>query len=149
MLNKFAPQESTLGELGVSARMARMQMKVSRIAIADDDPDSVELLRLALQNPKTEIREATNGAELVQLLGEDGSFDLIVTDIHMPWMEGLQVLRAARAAKVNTPVLVITGLARPELQTKVDRLGNARLLHKPFGIAELREAVVELIGGQL
>jgi len=139
-------RELTLGELAFAARM---QMTVSRIAIADDDPDSLELLRLALRSPKTEISEAADGAELVQLLGEDGPFDLIVTDIHMPWMEGLQVLRAARAAEVKTPVLVITGMARPDLQAKVDGIGNAKLLHKPFGIAELREAVADLMARQL
>lgn len=123
----------------------RVPMTASRIAIADDDPDSLELLRLALAGPTTEIREATNGAELVQLLGDDGPFDLVVTDVHMPWMEGIQVLRAVRSAQLNTPVLVITGLARAGLQEKVDRLGNARLLHKPFGIAELRQAVAALL----
>ncbi len=123
------------------------EVKASRIVIADDDPDSLELLRLALSAPQVEIREATNGAELVQLLGEDGPFDLVVTDIRMPWMEGLQVLRAARAANVNTPALLITGLARPDLPSKVDGLGNARLLRKPFGIAELRGAITDLMAG--
>jgi DNA-binding response OmpR family regulator len=66
----------------------------------------------------------------------------------MPWMEGLQVLHSARAAEIHTPVLVITGLTRPDLQAKVDRLGNAKLLRKPFGIRELRAAVADLVAGQ-
>ena len=114
-----------------------------RIALADDDPDSLDLMRRALNGPHIAISEATNGAELVYLLGERGRFDVIVTDINMPWMEGLQVLRAARAANVNTPVLVVTGLARPDLEAKVEAL-DAKLLHKPFGVAELRAAVTAL-----
>jgi two-component system cell cycle response regulator CtrA len=97
----------------------------------------------------TEIYEATNGVELVQLLIENDPFDLVVTDVLMPWMEGLQVLRSARAAEVMTPVLVISGLTRPDLQTTVERLGNAALLHKPFGIPDLRAAISALMSRQL
>jgi two-component system cell cycle response regulator CtrA len=124
-------------------------LPVLRIAIADDDPDSLELLRLALESPMTEIYEATNGVELVQLLIKNDPFDLVVTDVLMPWMEGLQVLRSARGADMLTPVLVISGLTRPDLQTTVDGLGNAALLHKPFGIPDLRAAISALMSRQL
>lgn len=145
MMNDYGKREFTLEKLALAARR---QMTVSRIVIADDDPDSLALLRLALGNPLIEICEASNGAELVQLLAEDGPFDLVVTDIHMPWMEGLQVLHSARAAEVNAPVLVITGLPGTDLEAKVDRLGNAKLLRKPFGIPELRAAVADLMARQ-
>jgi len=145
MMNVSDQAEFTLGGLALAARR---QATVSRIVIADDDPDSLELLRLALGNPQIEICEAVNGAELVDLLAEQGPFDLVVTDVHMPWMEGLQVLLSARAAEIHTPVLVITGLTRPDLQIKIDRLGNAKLLRKPFGVSELRAAVAELMAAQ-
>jgi CheY-like chemotaxis protein len=45
-------------------------------------------------------------------------------------------------------VLVISGLTRPDLQAKIDRLGNAKLLRKPFGIPELRAAVADLMAAQ-
>ncbi len=133
-----------LGELAVPT-----PVPVARIAIADDDPDSLELLRLALESPVIAIYQATNGVELVRLLAENGPFDLVVTDVRMPWMDGLEVLRSARVAEVTTPVLVISGLTRPDLQAKVDRLGNAKLLRKPFGAPELREAIFSLISRQL
>jgi DNA-binding response OmpR family regulator len=47
-----------------------------------------------------------------------------------------------------TPVLLITGLSRPDLQAAVERLGHAKLLRKPFGISELRAAVHDLMIGQ-
>jgi DNA-binding response OmpR family regulator len=119
-----------------------------RIAIADDDPDSLALLRQVLEGPVTEIYEASNGVELVRLLVENGPFDLVVTDVCMPWMEGLQVMRSARGAEDLTPALLISGLVRPDLQAKVDGLSNAKLLYKPFGVAELRAAVSDLLSGQ-
>jgi DNA-binding response OmpR family regulator len=146
MTNDHVKRVFTLRELALGAQE---RMTVSRIAIADDDPESLDLLRRALGNPLIEICEATNGAELVQLLAEDGPFDLVITDIHMPWMEGLQVLHSARAAEVSAPVLVITGLEGTDLQAKVARLGNAKLLRKPFGIPELRAAVADLMARQL
>ena len=143
MMNASESRESILGELASSA-----PLQVSRIAIADDDPDGLALLRLALGSPMTEICEAANGAELVRLLVKDDPFDLVVTDVLMPWIEGLAVLRAVRGANDNTPILLITGLRRPDLQAKVEGLGNAKLLHKPFGISELRAAVHDLMIGQ-
>jgi two-component system OmpR family response regulator len=145
MMNQSDRREVTFGEL---ARSARRQTSIRRIVIADDDPDSLELLKMALANPQIEICEAANGAELVDLLAEGGPFDLVVTDVLMPWMEGLQVLLSARAAEIRTPVLVITGLTRPDLQDKVDHLGNAKLLRKPFAIPELRAAVADLMARQ-
>jgi DNA-binding response OmpR family regulator len=144
MTNVSDSRESIRGEaIGLTT------LPVLRIAIADDDPDSLELLRLALESPMTEIYEATNGVELVRLLVENNPFDLVVTDVLMPWMEGLQVLRSARGAEVMTPVLVLSGLTRPDLQATVDRLGNAALLHKPFGIPDLRAAISDLMSRQL
>ena len=136
------------GELFLGEGTSPMPSRVSRIAIADDDPDSLALLRQALASPTTEIREATNGVELAKLLIEDEPFALVITDVLMPWLEGLQILRSLRGAEDTTPVLLITGLTRPDLENTVDALSNARLLHKPFGISELRAAVFELTTGR-
>jgi CheY-like chemotaxis protein len=120
---------------------------ISRIAIADDDSDSLDMICEFLRSSKTEILKASSGSELVELLAEHGPFDLIVTDIDMPWMEGLAVIRSARAADIRAPVIVITGLTRPNLESTVADLGNARLLHKPIELSALRKAVAELTGG--
>jgi DNA-binding response OmpR family regulator len=117
----------------------------TRIAIADDDEDTRALVRRALESPGIEIREAASGGELVELLAADGC-DLLVTDITMPWMSGLQVLVSARTAGFATPALVITGLPDPALPARVVALGHASLLRKPFGIDELRAAVSALLG---
>ena len=118
-----------------------------RIAIADDDPESLELLGDALRSPTTDICKASSGAELIVLLAEQGPFDLIVTDVDMPWMDGLAVVRAARASDVQAPVLIITGFSRPDLHATVARMGNAKLLRKPIEMSDLRMAVTELLGG--
>jgi DNA-binding NarL/FixJ family response regulator len=83
---------------------------------------------------------------LVVLLAEHGPFDLIVTDIDMPWMDGIAAIKSARGSEVQAPVLVIGGISRPDLPAEVDRLGNAKFLRKPIRVSALRKAVSELMG---
>jgi CheY-like chemotaxis protein len=129
------------------SKTARNDLLLTRVAIADDDPEALELLGEILHGPAIEIRTASSGAELVVLLAEQGPFDLIVTDIDMPWMEGLAVIRSARAAEIDAPVLFISGLSRPDLLETVERLGNAKLLRKPVTVSTLRQTVSEMLGG--
>jgi CheY-like chemotaxis protein len=125
---------------------AQTEPMVARVAIADDDPEALELLGEILRGPAIEVSKAASGAELVVLLAEEGPFDLIVTDIDMPWMEGLAVIRSVRAAEIHSPVLFVSGLARPDLPAVIERLGNARLLRKPIAAATLRRTVSEMLG---
>jgi len=117
-----------------------------RILIADDDQNCRDLITIALTAPGTQLLAAANGGELLEVLAEHGPFDLIVTDIDMPWMQGLQVLASCREAELQTPVLVVTGLSRPDLPAAVAKLGRSRLLTKPFTVADLRAAIAELVG---
>ena len=119
---------------------------VAKVAIADDDAEMLDLLSDVLRNPTTAIHTAASGAELVVMLTEQGPFDLIVTDIDMPWMDGMAANQSARGSEVQAPVLVISGISRPGLADEVNRLGNARLLRKPIEVCALRQAVSELLG---
>jgi len=76
---------------------------VARVLIADEDPDALDLLGDILCSPAVEICRATSGAELVVMLAERDPFDLVVTDIVMPWME---VERLGNAKLVRKPVAV-------------------------------------------
>lgn len=127
--------------------MATDDTVVARVAIADDDPEALDLLSAILGGPAIEICKAASGGELVVLLAEQGPFDLIVTDIDMPWMDGLAVIQSARAAEIHAPVLFISGLSRPDLPAIVERLGNATLVRKPISVKALRKAVGEILGG--
>ncbi len=128
-------------------RTAQGDLVVARVAIADDDPEALDLLGEILRSPTIEICRAGSGAELVVLLAEQGPFDLIVTDIDMPFMEGIAVIRSARAAEIQAPVLFVSGVSRPDLPAAVERLGNTRLLRKPIAVSTLRRAVKEMLGG--
>jgi len=127
--------------------VSERRQSVTRIALADDDPLTLEVLRSVLSAPGVELHEASSGAELLSLLADPDPFDLVVTDVSMSWMSGLEVMLGARDAGIAVPVLVITGLADPEIQADVSRLGRARLLRKPVGAQQLRESVADLLAG--
>lgn len=115
-----------------------------RILVADDDAALLDDVASVLESVG-EVTRAASGAELIEHLGEDGPYDLIVTDIAMPWMTGVQAVQATRYAGLVTPVVVMTALRDPEVADRVAALGGqVVLLHKPFGIAELGAAISDV-----
>lgn len=120
---------------------------VAQLLIADDDPEALEFLDEVLRPLAVQVYKAESGAELAALLTDRGPFDLIVTDIDMPWIEGLGVMRSARAAQIETPVLFVSGIARPDLETSVASLRDATILRKPVPVATLRNAVRDMLVG--
>jgi two-component system cell cycle response regulator CpdR len=117
-----------------------------RILAADDDRDMLDAVAHALERAGHSVVRASCGAELVQHLAEGGRFDLMITDIRMPWMNGLQAALAARNAGMRMPILVISGLDDARVVEQVRALGpHAELMRKPFGLAELERTVERLL----
>ena len=89
-----------------------------------------------------DVTRATSGGELLDCIAEEEPFDIIVTDVSMPWMTGLQVMHSARAAGLPCPVVIMTALRDPRILDQVTSLGiRAVLLLKPFSLEELYTAV--------
>ena len=119
-----------------------MVMRMLRALVADDDVEMLSLVSLALRKFGADVVAVTSGGELLERLANDGAFDVIVTDISMPWMSGMQVMHSARTAGLPVPVVVMTALRDPTLPAQVTSLGaHAELLQKPFTIAELYAAL--------
>ncbi|HVV87759.1 MAG TPA: response regulator [Kofleriaceae bacterium] len=120
-----------------------------RVLVAEDDPAMLDAVASAIALGGAEVTRAVSGAEMVQELAEQPPFDLIVTDVSMPWMSGLQVALAARNAGHRTPIVVMTALRVPELARALERLGpDAVLLQKPFQLDDLQRAIAALLGPQ-
>ena len=106
------------------------------ILIAEDEADIRNILRLYLESENYEVLEAADGESAVAAV-RSGSPDLVILDIMMPKLDGLEVLRRLRQAGNPIPVLLLT--AKSEVEDKVTGLdtGANDYLTKPFSTAEL------------
>lgn len=122
-------------------------MNSARILVADDDPDLLRSVSDTLEGSGATVVRAEDGADLLEHMAHNGPFSIIVTDIAMPWMTGLQAMHSARyAGDVATPIIVMTALRDQWVPDQVYALGhNAALLRKPFEVDELNNAVRRLL----
>lgn len=118
-----------------------------RVLIADDDREMLDMVSREAERFGADVVRATSGDELLQAIAEAGPFDVVVTDIAMPWMTGLQVMHSARAAGLRCPVVIMTGLRDPNIPAHVASLGSrAALIYKPFSIEQLYTALRTCLG---
>lgn len=118
----------------------------AHVLVADDDSELLSTVAEGLTQLGAEVIRASSGAELIERLAHAGPFDLIVTDITMPWMSGLQAMHAARTAGVAIAVIVMTASRDERIPAMVRALGaNAILLRKPFALSELESAASALL----
>jgi DNA-binding response OmpR family regulator len=116
----------------------------ARVLLADDDPDLRGLLSLTLRRAGYDVVEAADGVELLDrieaTIAKRDYFAVIVADVHMPGLTGLDVLAALRCTSWTTPVILITAFGDPATKAEADDLG-ATVLEKPLDLDGLRTAV--------
>jgi two-component system OmpR family response regulator len=118
----------------------------TRILVADDEPDLLQSVAAALRQKGAEVVSAESGAELITKMADEGPFALVIADVSMPWMSGLNAMHSARFSGLATPILVMTALTDPKIDEEVRALGrDALLLRKPFVLEELVKAVEALV----
>ena len=116
---------------------------VFHVLVVDDDTDVRGLLAAVLENDGTaKVTEAASGAEAMSILGRE-EFDVAVVDVQLPDHSGLEILRWARAAEIDTELIVLTGHADVETAVQAMRLGAYDFISKPCKNAELREVVAK------
>jgi len=121
-----------------------------KILIIDDDPDIRSIARLSLSRlGGMEVIEAGSGIEGVQQ-AQDENPDVILLDMMMPSMDGLQTLAALRGqpATASTPVIFLTAKAVEDQAERMTSLGAAGVLIKPFDPRTLSDDVRALVNRQ-
>jgi two-component system, OmpR family, KDP operon response regulator KdpE len=106
-----------------------------RILVVDDEPQITRVLRTSLSSQGYDIRVANNGETALEIM-KDWTPDLVITDLAMPQMDGVELCRKVRASG-RTPIIVLS--VRGEERTKVSALdaGADDYVTKPFGMEEL------------
>lgn len=117
-----------------------MDLRKENILIVDDDIDILELLQRHLQSMDYHTYKAVSVKEALFIL-KDTFIDLLITDIQMPEINGLQLLKFANEHYPEIPKLVVTGYPSVEGTLEVIKSGATDYLTKPFTKTELKEAV--------
>jgi len=122
---------------------------MARILVADDEEAIRNLVGRALKQDGHDVVTANDGAEALDaLVREKSGFDLLLTDIRMPMMDGIALALAAARDHPAVTILLMTGYA----DQRERAYGLEALIHdvltKPFSLASLRTAVNKALGGQ-
>lgn len=103
-----------------------------KILIVDDEPDMLKLLSMILREKTPyEITTTNNPIEAVEL-AKKGDFDLVITDLKMPGLDGLQLLEEVKKRDEDVPVIIITAYGTIDAATEAIEKGGFDFITKPF-----------------
>jgi len=144
-----APPDDAAPEEPAAAPEGELEPLSGTVLVVDDEPMLRELAEAALRQSGLEVLLAADGLEGVAVFKEHGrDIVLVVLDIAMPGLDGLEVLRRIRRERPAVPVLLTTGFAVDRIADQLTSLGeNVELLQKPFGLRGLRRKVREMLHG--
>jgi CheY-like chemotaxis protein len=132
-----------------------MEMQAVRrqrhVVVADDDADMRALIATRLRYSGLDVVEVADGESLLALLASSsksvlGPPDLLITDVNMPGLTGLDAVAATRRLLPALPIVVISAFGGPLVRTRAAALGAAAFFDKPLAIADLHDAAIELLG---
>ena len=117
-----------------------------RIIVCDDEPHIVEGLRHLLRGPDRHLRVAASGTEALQLIEEEMP-DLLIIDIMMPEINGLEVVAKLRASKAteDLPIIILTAKGQAQDAAMAQEVWDATVMAKPFEPRKLKEMVAAVL----
>lgn len=114
------------------------------ILLVDDDKNILFLISEALKKFKYDLTLATGGEKALEILQEN-EFDLIISDLQMPKVSGIDILSVVKEKYTDTEVLLVTGYGSIKTAVKAMKLGAFEYLSKPVNVEELRHKVTQAL----
>ena len=121
--------------------------RTHQILIVEDNPNMSCLLSDVLDFFDYKTVGAQDGEEALKILGEE-SFDMVITDLRMPKMGGIDLLRTIKEKFPHLPVVVITGYDNDSYRSDASAAHADGFLCKPFRVDQIKELLKKHLGGQ-
>jgi CheY-like chemotaxis protein len=114
-----------------------------KVLVVEDEAVNRKILMTILCRFVDEVREAHDGFEALEVL-KDFEPDAMITDLSMPRLDGLSLIREVRLQNKDFPILVLSAHNEQGILDRADSLGATRFLFKPVRIALVQEALAEI-----
>ncbi|MFA9373327.1 response regulator [Poseidonibacter sp.] len=126
-----------------------MQEKISKLRelkllFVEDEEDLLCIISEALTKLKINFLTATNGLEALKLIDEHKDIDVLVTDINMPYMNGLDLIKTLQDKDIFMPVIIMSAHTEREYITKAKEYGVEEYLLKPFDFIKFIELITNM-----
>ena len=127
----------------LAVRILKLSCK-QKVLVVDDEETACRNLEHVLTKDGYAVSTALNGVEALNLL-ERGSFDIIVTDLKMESVDGMELLEKAKARDPDVEVIMVSGYATVPIAKEAIQKGSFHFFSKPFKLDELRETIREAL----
>ncbi|GGH69599.1 response regulator transcription factor [Phaeocystidibacter marisrubri] len=117
----------------------------TRILLVDDEPILLKAVEFKLKKEGMDVTTATNGEMAIELLTGGGRYDIVISDVMMPGLGGMELLRQVKESQPDTKVLLLTGLKTEDTVVNAFDLGADDFMTKPFNPKELVLRVKKLL----
>ncbi len=114
---------------------------MAKVMVIEDDPDLNEILAGVLQSRSLEVTSAFLGEAALEIFEESDDFDLVISDVLLPGMDGVETLGKLKALKPDIKCIIITGYTTQETPVRAIRLNVDDYLFKPFSTSYLMKVV--------
>lgn len=127
-----------------------IKKKIPHILLAEDNHEMRALLSMSLRKNGYEVTEFADGHSMLEYffsvnsVQKEAAFDLIISDIRMPFLTGMEILEGLHNAEGFPPVILITAFGDEETHEQAYLLGAAAVFDKPFDIEDLLTKVQEI-----
>ena len=111
------------------------------ILLAEDDPELRELLMLVLSQAGYQVTGCDNGIQLLEQLEQAGKYDVVLSDLRMPALTGLEVLESQFDNPHLPPFICMTAFGDEQTHALAKRFGAVAIIDKPFDLDELIELI--------
>lgn len=117
---------------------------MKKILLAEDETMLLKTLEFKLKKDGYEIYAAANGQEAVDEF-DNGGYDLVITDMMMPFKGGLEVIEFVKGKNADCPVIVLSSLGQEEMVVKALKLGADDYITKPFSPNEMSVRIEKIL----